>query len=146
MLYLEKYSRHNPQFTSDFLRYCHHHNLFHFHGLRDANGNLAGVAGGFRRGRVITNPIFGYDTSLPRERGLYRLLTHIVMRETLDHGWLMNLSAGVGRFKQTRGGTPEIEYSAVFYKHLPPARQHPWSVLRWLTSHVGMPLVQKFDL
>ena len=146
MLYLEKYSVHNPRFTAAFLRHCHQHNLFRFQGLRDAHGALVGVAGGFRRGRVITNSIFGYDTSLPRERGLYRILSHLVMREAVDHGWLLNLSAGAGRFKRTRGGRPEIEYSAVFHQHLPAVRRRPWRFLRWITERVAIPLIEKHDL
>jgi hypothetical protein len=146
MLYLEKYSVHNPQFTAAFLRHCHQHNLFHFHGLRDARGALVGVAGGFRRGRVITNSIFGYDTSLPRELGLYRILSHLVIREAVDRGWLLNLSAGAGQFKRTRGGCPEIEYSAVFDQHLPAARRRPWRFLRWVSEYIAVPLIEKHDL
>ena len=50
-------------------------------GLRGPNGRLDGVVGCFVRNNVISSPLVGYDTTLPIDLGLYRMLSAIVLGE-----------------------------------------------------------------
>lgn len=145
-LYLDKYSRLNPQYTAAFLRAWHAAGLLRLSGFRDADGTLQAVVGAFAQHGVATAPIVGYNTALPQRLGLYRLLMAQVMHDTMEQRQVLNLSAGAAGFKRLRGGVPAIEYSAVFASHLPAATRR---ALRWLqaaTTHVGVPVMRRFEL
>ena len=47
MLYLEKYSKHNPQFTLLYFQNLHENHIMHFQGYTDNNGTLKTFAGIF---------------------------------------------------------------------------------------------------
>jgi hypothetical protein len=146
MLYLEKYSRLNPQYSALFMRRWHVAGLLQFKGLRAADGALQAVVGMFRQGQTITAPIVGYDTAAPQSLGLYRLLMASVFEEAMTTGSMINLSAGAANFKRLRGGQPAIEYSAVLASHLPAGTRRVVSVLSTLTTKIGVPVMQRFKL
>jgi hypothetical protein len=146
MLYLQKYSRLNPAYRASFIEAWHRAGLLRLTGFRDETGVLQAVVGTFERAAVVTAPIVGYDTSLPQKLGLYRLLMAAVLKYAADTGQRVNLSAGAAHFKRTRGGVPAIEYSAVLADHLPARRQRALRGLRWLTAHIGVPLMTRFKL
>jgi hypothetical protein len=143
MLYLEKYSYYNPQFTFEFMKLARDHEILHLRALRQ-NGKINAVMGFFIRNGVMTQPLFGYDTSLPQEDGLYRLLTLLTLQEGLQRNLLVHASGGVGKFKKVRGGKPVIEYNAVFSKHLPVWRQRPWKLIQAISKY-AIPYFQKMD-
>jgi len=145
-LYLEKYSRLNPQYTALFMKRWHDAGLLKFKGFRDSSGMLQAVAGMFRQGNTITAPIVGYNTALPQSLGLYRLLMAGVFEEAISANSTVNLSAGAAYFKRLRGGKPAIEYSAVLVEHLPASTQRAISVLRKLTNSIGIPIMRRFKL
>jgi hypothetical protein len=145
MLYLQKYSFFNPQFTFEFLKLARDEEILHLRALRSSrDGHVNGIMGFFIRNGAMTQPLFGYDTSLPQEEGLYRLLTLITLREGLQRNLLVHASGGVGKFKKIRGGKSVIEYNAVFVKHLPRKRQIPWKLLKKVGELV-IPYFQKND-
>ena len=133
MLYLDKYSSYNPQFTSKFFKLARDKNLLFFQALKN-NGRMDGIMGFFIRNGLMTQPVFGYDTSLPQEAGLYRLLTLITLQEGIRRGLTVHASAGAGPFKKLRGGRSTFEYNAVFDRHLPGNRQIPWTIMKWITD------------
>jgi len=143
MLYLEKYSYYNPQFTFEFMKLARDHEILHVRALRRA-GQINAVMGFFIRNGAMTQPLFGYDTSLPQEEGLYRLLTLITLQEGLQRNLLVHASGGVGKFKKVRGGKSVIEYNAVYAKHLPAWRQRPWKLIRAISKY-AIPYFQKKD-
>jgi len=145
-LYLNKYSRLNPQYTEQFMRCWHDAGLLEFRGFKDANGVLQATVGLFRQGDIITAPIVGYNTALPRELGLYRLLMASVFEQAALTGATVNLSAGAAQFKRLRGGKPAIEYSAVLTRHLPAYRRAVISLLGSLTKSIGVPVMKRFQL
>ncbi|MBE0683080.1 MAG: GNAT family N-acetyltransferase, partial [Anaerolineales bacterium] len=102
LLYLQKYSYYNPQLTFEFLKLARDENILHMYGLKK-DGLLNAVMGFFVRNGAMTQPLFGYDTSLPMEEGLYRLLTLITLQEGVKRGLLVHASGGVGKFKKVRG-------------------------------------------
>jgi len=143
LLYLEKYSHYNPQFTFEFLKLARDEGILHMVGLRK-DGRLNGIMGFFVRHGAMTQPLFGYDTALPLEEGLYRLLTLVTLREGLKRGLLVHASGGVGKFKKVRGGESVTEYNAVFTKHLSSKRQRPWKLIGKV-SDVMIPYFKKHD-
>ena len=146
MLYMEKYSRFNPHYNAEFMRCWHKAGLLEFHGFRDDSGILQCVVGLFRQGTTFTSPIVGYDTSLPRQLGLYRLLTACAYEATMEKGCRLNFSAGAAEFKRLRGGAPAIEYSAVYARHLPRNLRNALGALSLATRRVGAPLLSKYKL
>ncbi len=92
----------------------------------------------------MTQPVFGYDTGKPQKLGLYRLLSLHVLEEGRRLGLRLNASGGVGEFKRLRGGIATLEYNAVYQRHLPPARQRPWRLLKRLLDAVAVPVIQKY--
>lgn len=143
LLYLEKYSRHNPQFTVRFLAAGN----FELRALRHrATGRLDGVAGYFVRDGVLTTPILGYDTALPQAVGLYRMLNVVVLQAALARGLRVNMSSGAANFKRSRGARPEVEVSMVLDRHLPPRRRLAWSVVALLANRVAVPLMRRLRL
>ena len=143
MLYLEKYSYYNPQFTFEFMKLARDNEILHLRALR-RDGQINAVMGFFIRNGVMTQPLFGYDTSLPQEEGLYRLLTLITLQEGLQRNLLVHASGGVGKFKKVRGGKSVIEYNAVYHKHLPAWRQRPWKLIKAISKY-AIPYFQKMD-
>ena len=140
MLYLKKYSYFNPQFTLEFLKLARDEETLYLRAIR-SDGRIDAAMGFFVRNGVMTQPLFGYDTSLP-EQGLYRLLTLITLREGLQRGLLVHASGGVGKFKKVRGGVSTIEYNAVYMKHLPKRRQRPWKLIQAISKY-AIPYFQK---
>jgi hypothetical protein len=145
-LYLEKYSRLNPEYTSGFLRAWHSAGLLRLSGFRDHSQELQAVLGTFELGNTITAPIVGYNTALPQELGLYRLLMASVYERAATTGARINLSAGAADFKRSRGGVAAMEYSAVYTRHLPAFRRRALKVLGALTRRIGEPIMRRFEL
>ncbi|MCC6192684.1 MAG: GNAT family N-acetyltransferase [Anaerolineales bacterium] len=141
-LYLRKYSRYNPQFTPDFLRLALAERLLTIKALAHA-GRIDAVLGYVTRGAYITAPLFGYDTALPKQVGLYRMLTALTSLDALTLGKQVHFSAGVGPFKRLRGGQATIEYNAVYTAHLPAWRRRPWRFLQTLLERVAVPIIQR---
>ncbi|CAA7618863.1 conserved hypothetical protein [Candidatus Terasakiella magnetica] len=145
-LYLHKYSRLNPVFTPRFLRWASENGFMRVEGVRQDGGPLLGVVGTIAAGAVMTTPLVGYDTAQPQRLGLYRLLTALAFEEMRRTGRSFNLSAGVGGFKRNRGACPEIEYTALWHRHLPWTRRAPVLALAALLERVGVPLMRRYDL
>jgi hypothetical protein len=142
-LYLKKYSYYNPQFTVDFLRLARDEKILNLRMLRK-DGVLNAIMGYFVRNGAMTQPLFGYDTSLPQETALYRHLTAVTLQEGLEKKLLVHASGGVGKFKKGRSGKRVIEYNAVFTKHLPRYRQTPWKLIQRI-GELAIPVFEKND-
>lgn len=144
-LYLEKYSRFNPDFSGEYIRLALRDGILQLHGLR-REGRLDAVLGFFGRDGVMTTPLFGYDTALPQELGLYRMLSAALLELARENGYLLHESSGAAQFKRNRGARADIEYSAVFCDHLPRGTQLAWRSLSGLLTRVGIPVMRKYKL
>lgn len=145
-LYLEKYTWLNPQYSSTFMKSMLAGGILEFQGLRAQNGQLGGVIAFFDRGRTMTAPIVGYDSSLPQETGLYRMLMALALGRARRRRMLFNMSAGAASFKRNRGGVSALEYSAVYNSSLSPKHRLAGLVVRKILEWVGIPVLRSFEL
>ncbi|MDM8532584.1 hypothetical protein QUF63_15550 [Anaerolineales bacterium HSG25] len=144
-LYLDKYSTLNPQFSTDFIRLALQNKLLTITILRMPDSQrVEAVLGYFYRRGLMTCPLFGYDTTRPKQHGLYVLLSTMATLAAQQNGHVLNMSGGVGQFKRLRGGIPIMEYNAVYYQHLSSWRQRPWRQLIWLSDYLVRPLAQRY--
>ena len=146
LLYLDKYSKHNPQFSEQLIAYWHKNRLLTMMGLRDKQGVLQGIVGLFESEKVITAPLVGYNTALSSQKALYRILIYLVLEYSDKKERCLNLSSGASHFKLLRGGQPFIEYTAAYIKHLPFHRRMVWKIAQGLANGLFVPLVKKYKL
>lgn len=146
LLYLDKYSRLNPDFTPAFIKTTHDIGMLRYLVWRDQAGTIQSVAGCFGLGGELSAPIVGYDTARPASEGLYRLATYAILRTAAGEGLRVNLSSGAAGFKRNRGARPEIEYAACFVRHLPARRRLIVGMLRQALDRVGVPILRRYQL
>ena len=146
MLYLEKYTALNPQYTASYLAQAHQIDMLKITGLRGSDGTLDGVIGLFENGETLTVPIMGYDTTKPQKLGLYRMLNVIGHDHAVTKGLFYNMSAGAAAFKRNRGAKPVIEYSAVYVEHLNLRARAATGIVKALLDWIGTPLLKRFEL
>jgi hypothetical protein len=144
-LYLDKYSRYNPQFTESFFRAALSLGWLELWALR-AEGRIDAVLGFLQCQGVMTTPLIGYDRSLPEELGLYRLISLKLIEEAEKRGLVLHQSSGAAKFKKHRGSEASIEYSYVFDRHLPHSRRLPWQFLAGLSRYAVVPLMRRLGL
>lgn len=150
-LYLHKYSFNNPQFNQRCLELMSrpvepsHRPFLELKALRKA-GKIDAVVGFYTLNGVMTTPLLGYDTSLPKNTGLYRMLTACLIQAGEQRSLLINQSSGAASFKRRRGFSGCIEYTAVFHQHLPFYRRLGWWMLAALVDIVAIPLMKKYRL
>lgn len=144
-LYIKKYSRHNPRWTLDFFRRARDGAGPDLCVLRSAEGRIDGLVGLVERDGVLTAPIYGYDTGLPRELGLYRMLSRVAVDEARRRGCLLHQSAGAARFKKLRRARGGLEWMAVYDRHLPRYRRAAWGLLAGLANGLGAPLLRRLE-
>jgi hypothetical protein len=116
-LFIEKHSHLNPDFSAEFIYRLHESGIIEIHGFKE-KGQIVAFIGFFVSENIISTPMLGYDTSLPQEMGLYRLLMALLLKTAKERNLLLNLSSGAGSFKRSRGGRATLEYTAVYAKHL----------------------------
>lgn len=144
LLYLDKYSLHNPHFTPELIRLALREGVLCIHALRGREGRIDAVLGYYQRDGIMTTPLFGYDTALPQELGLYRMLSAVLIGIARDKGLLLHESSGAAQFKRNRGAVAEMEYMAVLDGHLPLRRRAGWRVLSGILNRYGVPLMRKY--
>lgn len=144
-LYLEKYSYYNPQFTEAFIQQALQSRILSIYALRK-NGRIDAVLGFYERDGVMTAPLFGYDTSLPLNLGLYRMLSAVLLRIAAQNKCILHESSGAAQFKRNRGAIADIEYNAVINEHVSFSRRMTWSLLSSLLNRVGVPIMKKKKL
>ncbi len=146
-LYVDKYSRLNPRYTAAFIGVAQQSGLLEFVLLEhEGDARIDGVFGFRVANGFLAAPVLGYDTRLPQELGLYRMLSYLVARTANENGVQLHNSSGVAAFKRNRGAEPEFEYTAVYTRHLPWRHRAGWRLLETVVRVVAVPMVRREGL
>lgn len=146
-LYLDKYSRLNPQYTARFIQLSLTSGFLSYELLRHKDtGTLVAVQAVARAGNQITTPFIGYDAQIDPDAGFYRLMNIHLTRTAVAENRLLNMSSGAGTFKKQRGGVPAIEYHMVYNQHLPAHRRLTWQAMAYFSRKYALPALQKLEL
>jgi len=144
-LYIDKYSKFNPQFNKKFIELLLRTKTLHFKAL-EKDGKIDAVMGYFIRRNVITSPLFGYDTTLPQELGLYRQISTLLALEAKERNCLLNHSSGAGSYKKLRRAKPVLEYIAIDTKTAPLRQKAVWSLMKNMMNLFAESFMNKIDL
>lgn len=144
-IYLEKHSMLHPQLNQRFVELAIENQLLHFKLLKN-NDNVHGVIGYWHVDNVLTSPLLGYDIGLPKETGLYRMLTAVLALEAKEKQMIFHQSSGAAAYKKIRRAEPTLEYMAVCYKHLPFKRKLPWYLLQGIMNKIGIHVMKKYEM
>lgn len=131
-LYLEKHSQWNAHYNATYFAQAIDRGWLSFYGFRDETGRLVAFIGVFENEITMTTPMLGYDTCLPQNMALYRLLMAKVLALSLEQHKVLNLGAGSAQFKKMRGGQPVIEWHAFYSRHLPFWQHGAMRLTGWL--------------
>jgi len=94
------------------------------------DGRIDGFYGFTAHDGVLFVPVIGYDMSLSKKVGLYRMLMYQALRDALERCLTIENGAGADEFKSLRGDLPVPKYGAIQVSHLPAYRRKAWSALQ----------------
>jgi len=146
-LYLDKYSKHNIQYSTLFLQELVEKNLLKLFFLQDNKTlKIIGVIGVSQEEKSMTVPIIGYDKRYPQKSGLYRILVYQATKYAFEQNCTLNFSSGAPDFKRKRGAKAELEYIFVYSKHMPIATRLVWKVIYLLSKKLYAPMLERLKL
>lgn len=126
-LYVQKYTRFSPQFSSSFLAHLIKNNLLHIVALKK-EGKIDSVLGFQIEGKMMQIPFMGYDTDLPHSLGLYRMISVLAYQEADQRSLHLHDGHGADAFKLYRGLEKVPEYTAIYSAHFRNLRRLPWKL------------------
>ncbi len=136
MLYGDRHSTLNPRFSPEWLAHGMAAGVLRGEGIMH-HGQLAAAYLSYSIDHVMTNPVFGYDTTLPQAIGLYRRLSLLALESAHQTGHLLHASSGAPAFKATRGGLPAIEYHAVDLHGVSGHQRLAWDITLRIARRIG---------
>jgi Acetyltransferase (GNAT) domain len=140
-LYGEKHSLLNPHFSEAWIAHGIAKGALFGDGLH-VDGRLAAAFLSYRVNDMMTNPVFGYDTTLPQSLGLYRRLSVRTMELARELDLRIHASSGAPGFKASRGGVASIEYHAVDLRGVRAVQRWCWQTDIAVTNAVGPRLLR----
>ncbi len=140
-LYGEKHSALNPRFTPQWLAHGMYAGVLTGEGLIH-DGRLVAAYLSYSVEDVMTNPVFGYDTTLPQQLGLYRRLSLLTMHAARQREQRIHASSGAPAFKASRGGVATLEYHGVDTRSVRGVRQLAWHTTLRLSAALGPRLLR----
>ncbi|OJU80491.1 MAG: hypothetical protein BGO10_06235 [Chlamydia sp. 32-24] len=143
-LYLDKYSKLNPQLNEKFFNLLIEKKVFELQAV-EKDGVIDGIVGNYSRNGVMTSPLFGYDPQ-KLEDGVYRIISTILALNAKEKKMILNQSAGAASFKKLRRATKHLEYNALYVKHLNSKRKICWKVFKGIINSFGIPTMKYFDV
>lgn len=143
MLYLDRHSHLNPQFTAAFVLLTQRIGLISYRVARNASGEIMAFAGMMVSDGVMTPPLVGYDSSRPQRDALYRIASWLYSDWAMSRGLRLHGSAGAADFKRRRGARGEIEYMAVYAGHLGQWRRVAVRALALLAERIMVPIMRR---
>lgn len=140
-LYGEKHSTLNPYFSAEWMAHGIARGVLSGEGLIH-DGRLAAAYLSYCVENIMTNPVFGYDTTLPQQLGLYRRLSLLTLLRARRQHHGVHASSGAPGFKASRGGTPTIEYHAVDLRGVRGVQRGAWQLTLALANAIGPGLLR----
>ena len=138
-LYSEKYSKSNPDFTTEWIKLFMSYPSTGLLWIKDPCGEIQAILGYYKVDNVTTASLFGYNTNvtLPTKYSynytLYSSLSTLIYMENIRLGTIGHYSGGCKDYKKQRGAVSHLEYIMVYYKHLPLYQKIHWMYLHFLT-------------
>lgn len=142
-LYIGRYSGINPVFTARFIEVAASTGLLHFRLARSLDGQIMAACGMRAAGGIGTVPLLGYDMERPQSEGLYRIATYLASEWAMERGLRFNGSAGAAEFKKMRGARGQIEYMAVYGRHLAATRRAGLGILSASLNGLMKPMLER---
>jgi hypothetical protein len=142
-LYVIQHSPWQPQYNLFYFRHLFENQLLKFKVFK-TDGVIKGVAGYYKRGKIMMCPIFGYQKDCPDSNPTYRILNTALLLEAQKEGLLFNQSAGASFFKSIRRAEGCLEYMAVYTRHLSFHRQLMWATLQLFMNKFGSRYMQNY--
>lgn len=143
LLYVDRYSALNPQFTADFISLTLESGMMRYRVARDGAGQIMCVAGMLERDGIMTPSVVGYDTERPQSEALYRIASYLFCDWAMERGYALHGSAGAAHFKRLRGARGVIEYLAVHADHLSSGRRMAVSMLAATLERFVVPMMKR---
>ena len=130
-LYIEKYSRSNPQYRAPFFAAVISRGVWDVVvARRRSDGVVDGFMAVYQVNGMLTAPAVGYDKALDRSAvPLYTCLQFWAMLEARSRGVSLNMSGGVAKYKQHRGAESVVEHQCVYAAHLRWHQRLFWAAL-----------------
>ncbi len=126
-VYISKYTKYSPRYTKEYLRQVHTNKTLKIK-ILTKNNQIYGVTGFLKKNGYLLIPFFGYDTEIPQEEGLYRMLSAVIMQEIEKGKLISHQGSGAADFKKWRGFIEHQEYVAIYDHHLPFSRRLFWTL------------------
>ena len=126
-VYVDKYTQYSPLYTEKFLKHGLHSQTLKLKLLKKGE-EIYGVTGFLEKNDYLLVPFFGYDTTVPQDEGLYRMLSAVIMEEIEISNRISHQGSGAGQFKKWRGCIEELEYVGIYDRHLSFKRRAFWSL------------------
>lgn len=126
-VYLDKYTKYSPQYTEKYVRLALTSKALSF-ALLKKQEQIYGVSAFLKKDDFLLVPFFGYDTTLPTDEGIYRMLSSSIISKSKACNLVSHQGSGAATFKKWRGCIEEQEYVAIYDHHLPFLRRAFWSI------------------
>lgn len=134
-LYLNKYSKLNPNYTMDFVQKAHEAGVLKFMFLRKIeNEEIVGVQAVMANHKTITTPFIGYQLDAPKDERYYPFMNHKLMELSIENELIFNMSSGADKFKEQRGGEQFVEYHYVDSDHLTLVKRKNWEMIHLISD------------
>lgn len=131
-LYIDRYSRLNPQYTETFFARLIESPAIEATGWVDPDDRLEMFSLDRTVEGAMVWSVKGHSLEAVRPRRLNgACFGHYIVRADAEGG-PSNWGGGSGQFKRQRGAEPAQEFDAVYLRHLKKGRRMPWQILRRL--------------
>ncbi len=142
-LFIRKYSCLNPQFNNNFFDLTVRTGFLNYKVIKK-DETIDGVVGCFSQKSMLFCPFFGYNQEKPQSAGLYRILSTVLMQEARRNQQIFHQSSGASMYKSLRKAEEDLEYLAVFDRHLPVSRKLSWKIAQIIYNSLGVYFMNRY--
>jgi len=137
-LYIEKHNPLNPIYSKAYIKMVIESPFVKLFIVR-LKKEIVGLTLFFQYNKILTTPLIGYNQTLPKKAGIYRLLNYFLMHYAIEQNLFLNMSSGAGQFKKQRGGIADIDYQFTVHNHLGFFRRISWKFISKISIKLAKP-------